>query len=127
MSQESQRIVSHSKNKTWYNHNGLQHRIDGPAVEWNNGAKEWWFNGLRHRSDGPTIEWTDGHKEWWLNGKRHRIDGPAVEVADGTKEWYFNDEWLGLGDEGFWALWELLNDEQRSDWKLLQHAPWVKS
>jgi hypothetical protein len=91
------------------------------------GTKGWYFNGVRHRSDGPAIEWTDGHKEWWLNGKLHRTDGPAVEVADGTKEWYFNDEWLGLGDEGFWALWELLNEEERSDWKLLQWAPWMKS
>jgi hypothetical protein len=81
MSQESQRIVSYSKNKTWYNYNGLQHRIDGPAVEWNNGAKEWWFNG----------------------------------------------KYLGPNAFGFWALWERLTDEQRSDWKLLQHAPWVKS
>ena len=126
MSEEPQCKVLPNGTKEW-RLNGKLHRSDGPAIEWFNGSKEWWFNGLRHRSDGPTIEWTDGHKEWWLNGKRHRIDGPAVEVADGTKEWYFNDEWLGLGDEGFWALWKLLNDEQRSDWKLLQHAPWVKS
>jgi len=41
--------------------------------------------------------------------------------------WYFNGGFLGLGDKGFWALWELLNEEERSDWKLLQWAPWVKS
>jgi len=34
---------------------------------------------------------------------------------------------LGYGDEGFWALWEKLTEEERSNWKLLQWAPWVKS
>ena len=41
-----------------------------------------------HREDGPALEFSDGAKEWYVHGKRHRIDGPAVEYADGTKYWY---------------------------------------
>jgi hypothetical protein len=109
--------------------NGKRHRLDGPAAEWANGDKEWCLNGEWHRIDGPAVERANGTKEWRLNGKRHRTDGPAIEWSDGTKmrwAWHFNGEYLGNDDAGFWTLWEKLNDEQRSDWKLLQHAPWVQ-
>ena len=26
-------------------------------------------DGLLHREDGPAVEWNDGYKAWWLNGK----------------------------------------------------------
>jgi len=92
-----------------------------------NGNKVWLLNGELHRTDGPAIEQADGLKEWYFNGKKHRVDGPASEWPDDLGDaWWFNDEFLGDGDEGFWALWEKLTPEQRSDWKLLQHAPWVK-
>jgi len=32
--------------------------------------------------EGPAVESDDGSKEWYLEGKRHRSDGPAVERAD---------------------------------------------
>ncbi len=107
--------------------NGERHRSDGPALEWTDGNKEWWFNGERHRTDGPALECANGTKAWWFCGKRHRIDGPALEGANVNKQWWFNGKLLGFEDEGFWALWELLTPEERSDWKLLQWAPWVKS
>ncbi len=91
------------------------------------GTKEWRLNDAFHRLDGPALERANGSKQWWFHGKIHRIDGPAVEFGDNIKVWYFNGKWLGYGDEGFWALWDLLDEEQRSDWKLLQWAPWVKS
>jgi hypothetical protein len=57
------------------------------------GAIIWKYpNGKLHRGDGPAIEWDDGVKEWWCNGIRHRIDGPAVEYSNGTKEWWFFGE-----------------------------------
>ena len=31
----------------------------------------WLVDGELHRLDGPAIEWVDGGKEWWLNGQRH--------------------------------------------------------
>jgi hypothetical protein len=125
MGQESKCIVHSSGLKEW-RLNGKLHRLDGPALEETNGAKQWWLNGKLHRINGPAFERADGTKEWWLNGKLHCTDGPALEWADGTKVWYINGERLGGGDEGFWALWQLLNEEQRSSWKLLQHTSWVK-
>lgn len=57
----------------WYikgtNDKSLFHREDGPAIEWNNGSKEWWINGKRHREDGPAVEWSNGAKHWYLNGQ----------------------------------------------------------
>jgi len=32
------------------------HRLCGPAVERDNGSKEWWVNGDRHRTNGPAME-----------------------------------------------------------------------
>ena len=48
--------------------------------------------GKLHHIDGPAIEYVDGRKEWWIDGKRHRLDGPAIEWADGTKEWCINGQ-----------------------------------
>ena len=45
-----------------------------------------------HRLDGPAVEYADGDKEWFVDGKRHRLDGPAVECANGAKEWYVEGE-----------------------------------
>lgn len=33
------------------------------------GTKYWYKNGQRHREDGPAIEWEDGAKAWYLNDK----------------------------------------------------------
>ena len=52
----------------WYNEKGQLHRVDGPAIEWVNGDKEWHLNEKRHREDGPAVEWKDGSKYWYLNG-----------------------------------------------------------
>jgi len=82
--------VNDSGTVRWYNEDGLLHRLDGPAVEYADGSKEWWVNGKLHRLDGPAVESSDGFKSWWLNGKLHRLDGPAVEWANGYKSWYQN-------------------------------------
>ena len=71
----------------WYQ-NGKLHRLDGPAVEYADGAKEWYQNGELHRLDGPAVEYADGGKYWYQNGKYHRLDGPAVEWSNGYKEWF---------------------------------------
>ena len=82
--------VQVDKYSTTWRLNGQRHRVDGPAIEWADGHKEWYHHGQRHRADGPAIEWADGHKAWYLNDQRHRVDGPAVEWAGGAKEWYLN-------------------------------------
>lgn len=43
------------------------HRVDGPALEWNDGRRRWLQNGKVHRMDGPAIEWVDGGREWWID------------------------------------------------------------
>ena len=84
--------VDSDRNKRWLNNKGQYHRLDGPAIEWSNGTKEWFINGKPHRVDGPAAEWANGNKFWYINGKYHREDGPAIEWADGDKEWYLNGE-----------------------------------
>ena len=36
--------------------------------------------GKLHRVDGPAIEYSNGTKEWYINGKRHRLDDPAINI-----------------------------------------------
>jgi hypothetical protein len=74
----------------YHNSKGALHRLDGPAVEFLTGDKEWWVNGLLHRIGAPAIEYADGGTVWWENGQIHRLDGPAIEYATGTKEWWVN-------------------------------------
>jgi hypothetical protein len=64
-----------------WTHNGLLHRVDGPAVV--EGQHEtWWLYGRKHRDDGPAVM-RPGAREWWSKGKLHRDFGPAV-VGVGT-------------------------------------------
>lgn len=49
--------------------NGLLHREDGPAIEWESGNQYWYYNDVQHRVDGPAIIYSDGRKTWMLNGK----------------------------------------------------------
>ena len=96
---------SKTKNKSDY------HRLDGPAVEWSDGSKQWWINNKLHRLDGPAVEWLDGRKAWYVNGDKHRLDGPAIEWSDGGKQWWVNNkrhrldgpavEWLDGGRQWF--------------------------
>jgi hypothetical protein len=86
--------------REWYL-DGKLHRVDGPALEWDDGTKEWWLNGKLHREDGPAIERPNGIKEWWLNGMRHRVDGPAIEWVGGVKEWYLDG--FGFSVQEYWA------------------------
>ena len=71
----------------WYQNNKL-HRLDGPAIEWDDGSKFWYQNDKVHRLNGPACECADGTKYWYQNDKRHRLDGPACEYANGTKHWW---------------------------------------
>jgi len=81
-------------NKFWRNNAGECHREDGPAIEYENGDKSWWFWNKLHREDGPAFEYNNGSKVWMINGKRHRLDGPAVEYYDGKCYYYINSQQL---------------------------------
>lgn len=73
--------------KEWY-HDGKRHRSGGPAVEWASGEQYWYHEGELHREGGPAMVRADGTREWHVNGQLHREDGPAIERPDGTREWY---------------------------------------
>lgn len=78
------------------------HRLDGPAVEYADGLKEWWQNGQRHRTDGPALEYPDGHCEWYQNDKLHRVDGPAIEWGNKIRDWAINDQDLDQAQVETW-------------------------
>jgi len=56
----------------------------------NEGTIRWYQNGKLNRIDGPAIEGEDGYKAWCRNGKFHRIDGPAVKCSNRAKFWFIN-------------------------------------
>ena len=62
-------IVTHSYCKEWYA-NGKRHRIEGPAVIYDNGDKYWYFEGKLHRLDGPACEGIDEPIEYFVFGKK---------------------------------------------------------
>jgi len=45
---------------------------------------------ILHRLDGPAVQYASGYKEWNVDGKLHRTDGPAIEYPDEGKAWYIN-------------------------------------
>jgi hypothetical protein len=90
---ENYNKVDKNELKTYYYLNDKLHRLDGPAIEYSNGGKEWFQNGLLHRLDGPAIICYNGDKGWYQNGKLHRINGPAIEYYNGHKYWWFEGEY----------------------------------
>ena len=60
--------------KVYKNESGQYHRLDGPAVEFEDGEKWWHINGKLHRTDGPAVEYSYGGKRWYLNGKEYSED-----------------------------------------------------
>jgi len=38
-------------NRTEYRYNGLLHRVDGPAIEYDTGATEWWLNDKQYTEE----------------------------------------------------------------------------
>ena len=75
---------------TKFYQNGKLHRLDGPAVQHQDGTKLWYLDGALHRFPGPAIEHACGNKEWYFNGNLHREDGPAIVWKDGTEFWYLH-------------------------------------
>jgi hypothetical protein len=61
------------------NEHGHLHCIDGPAIEFSNGIKQWWINGNIHRLDGPAFI-TPAYDVWYING--FDVDTDIHEWAD---------------------------------------------
>lgn len=77
--------------KYWYDSDdeNLLHREDGPAIEWLDGANDWYQNGKLHRINGPARTLSDGSTFWHYHGQFHRLDGPAIEYPNGVKHWVY--------------------------------------
>jgi hypothetical protein len=72
----------------YYFLNDKLHRLDGPAIVYDDGSELWYKNSKLHRLDGPAIERSNGDKVWYKNGLCHRLNGPAIEHTNGYKEWW---------------------------------------
>jgi hypothetical protein len=88
-------VITEYVKEWWYN--DKLHRHIGPAVEYADGDREWYFNGLRHRESGPAVIYK-GIKEWWRNGVRYREDGPHIITAIGELIWCRNDRVVSMDE-----------------------------
>ncbi len=75
--------------RAWY-HFGDLHRLDGPAVEFQDGETKWFHSGSLYRVGGPAVERPDGYKAWCDMNVVSRVDGPAVIHPNGDEEWRIN-------------------------------------
>lgn len=88
------------------------------------GTKFYYKKGTKtvHRINGPAIEWDDGSIEYVVNGETHRLDGPAIIDADGFIAWCINGVRLSPEKEAILNKWwdnkkETNNDNNKSkDW-----------
>jgi hypothetical protein len=64
-------VIDEFETKIWYNDKRVFHRIDGPALEWKKGTKQWYING----SFVFTL-WTDGVTQ----------KGNMTNIPDGIKQ-----------------------------------------
>ena len=53
----------------------------------------WYKNNKLHRINGPAIERENGYQAYYINGKCHRIDGPAITYASGRSLWFYDNIW----------------------------------
>lgn len=60
-----------SKVHCWLSPGKQNHRIDGPAVVYDDGTKFWYENNVSHRLDGPSDEWTNGARGFFIHGKHY--------------------------------------------------------
>lgn len=44
--------------------------MENYSILFANGTKMWWVDGQLHRLDGPAVEYADGSKEWYINHKK---------------------------------------------------------
>ncbi len=64
-------------------------------------CESWYQQGFLHRLDGPALRWQDGSQEWFVADQRHRERLPAVVGSDGLREWHFSHTSVALEDAEF--------------------------
>ena len=67
--------------KCWRDKRGSYHRLNGPAIIYNDGDTTWFRHGLRHRDDGPALVWTvENREEWYRDGERYEPSAHELMV-----------------------------------------------
>ncbi len=66
--------ISHVGTKYWKNAKGQFHRLDGPALVYNDGDLYWYINGKQHRDDGPAVIRKNGSMGWYLKNRPYTLD-----------------------------------------------------
>lgn len=54
--------------KEFLDDEGLYHSDDGPALIFTSGSYFYYYHGGLHRIDGPAVNWHHGKKEWFIHG-----------------------------------------------------------
>jgi hypothetical protein len=88
MEEQPKKVITPDGDIEWRLSDGRRHRIDGPAVIYKTGDREWYYHDKLHRIGGPAITAPYGDQFWYQHGKPHRDDGPAVTTSDGYQAWY---------------------------------------
>ena len=77
----------------------MEDETEEEGVEWfenRSDIKQCWRDkgGKFHRINGPAVIWEDGYTFWCRHGQLHRADGPAVEKVpdEEEEEWYKDGE-----------------------------------
>jgi len=96
--------IVHDDRVEYYNDDNQLHRDEneGPAIEWNNGDKEYYYQGVKHRNVGPACVYVGNdfmtRHSYYVEGELHRLDGPAVEWRDYPNDYYIYgkkySEWI---------------------------------
>lgn len=50
---------------------GRYHRLDGPAIVYEDGTQEFYYLDLLHNRNGAAVVYPDGRREYWLDGTRY--------------------------------------------------------
>ena len=70
--------ISRSEDQFWFDEYHNKSREDGPAIIGKSGVKYWYRKGNLHCLEGPAISWPDGYKEYWIDGKFIQVKNPIV-------------------------------------------------
>jgi len=93
-------------NKEWRDERGYLHREDGPAaiLVCNDGSRyeEFWYRGVCKSKIGPAVIEYDS-------------DGSILGEEYNDGEFY-----LGRDEDGFWALWDISDEEERKHASILK-------
>jgi hypothetical protein len=75
------------KTKRWFDKEGNFHRLNGPAVIYYDGDREWYRHGELHREAGPAFEWFSSDIfKWYKDGEEYEPSAHELMVWKMKKE-----------------------------------------